>query len=68
MLSRGHAPVRVEVHYLDQSSYIELEKAEVDQWIEDKAAFVGQPVRDGEQAHVIGGHIELNLREEGITL
>lgn len=68
MLRRGHAPVRVEVHYLDQVSYIELDRNEVDQWIEDKAVFAGQPVRDDEQAHVIGGHIELNLREEGITL
>lgn len=63
-----HAPVRVEVHYLDQVSYIELDRAEVDQWIEDKAAFAGKEVDMDEAAHVIGGHIELNLRDEGITL
>lgn len=67
-MSGGKAAVRVEVHYLDQTSYIELDKAEVDQWIEDKAAFAGERVRPREQAHVIGGHIELNLRVEGITL
>ena len=38
------APVRVEIHYLDQVSYIELDKCEVDQWIEDKAAFAGKDV------------------------
>lgn len=68
-MSKGQAPVRVEVHYLDQVSYIELDKKEVDAWIEDKAAFAGRPAVDGEQAHVVAGHIELNLRQdEGITL
>ena len=40
------APYRVEVHYEDQVSYIELDKREVDQWIEDKAAFAGCNVED----------------------
>ncbi len=63
------APVRVEVHYLDQISTIELDKDEVDQWIEDKAAFAGHKVEDYvSMADVIGGHVELNLRDEGITL
>ena len=65
----GHAPVRVEVHYLDQVSYIELDRQEVDRWIEDKAAFAGRDADMREAAHVIAGHIELNLRrDEGITL
>ncbi len=63
------APVRVEVHYLDQVSYIELDRKAVDAWIEDKAAFAGQVADMDEAAHVIAGHIELNLRQdEGITL
>ena len=63
------APVRVEVHYLDQVSYIELDRKEVDQWIEDKASSAGEDVDMDEAAHVIAGHIELNLRQdEGITL
>lgn len=64
-----HAPVRVEVHYLDQVSYIELDRAEVDRWIEDKAASAGKAPDMDEAAHVIAGHIEQNLRQdEGITL
>ena len=63
------APYRVEVHYEDQVSYIELDKREVDQWIEDKAAFAGCNVEDFvSKAGVIAGHIEPNLRSEGITL
>lgn len=64
------APVRVEVHYLDQVSYIELDRKEVDHWIEDKAAAAGHDVSKFISfADVIAGHIELNLRQdEGITL
>ena len=63
------APVRVEIHYLDQVSYIELDKCEVDQWIEDKAACADCNVEDFvSKADVIAGHIEPNLRSEGITL
>ena len=66
---RTEAPIRVEVHYEDQVSCIELDKHEVDQWIEDKAAYAGHDVKEYYSfADVIGGHIELNLRSEGITL
>ena len=65
----SEAPVRVVVHYEDQESTIELNKAEVDAWIEDKAIVAGCKVEDfHSKADVIAGHIDLNLRAEGITL
>jgi len=66
---RTEAPVRVVVHYLDQRSTIELDRSEVDAWIEDKAIVAGCKVSDfHSMADVIAGHIEPNLRAEGITL
>ena len=68
-MSRTEAPVRVEVHYEDQTSTIELNQDEVDAWIADKAAFAGHSVEDFYTfADVIAGHIALNLNAEGITL
>lgn len=62
------APVRITVRYEDQDSTIELDKKEVDAWIEDKPIVAGCKPEDFHSfADVIGGHIELNLRDEGIV-
>ena len=65
-MSDATAPVRIEVHYLGEVTAIALDKKEVDAWIEDKVAFAGRR-SSRSNADIIGGHIELNLRAEGIT-
>ena len=68
-MARPEGRYRVTVFYEDQESTIELNKAELDAWIEDKAIVAGCKVGDFcSLADVIGGHIELNLRDEGIVL